>query len=98
MQVSSSVIIPPSWPPTWTTTHHDKDNKPTGEVETLEDVLKSDLIDNKIFMFMKCDGWRYMGFMGFDDLAFCNEIYHLLKYNVGLSIKDIGDLDLSFTV
>jgi hypothetical protein len=88
----------PSWPPKWTTTHHDKDDKPIGEVGTLESVMMSNLIDNKIFLFMQCEGLRYMGFMGFDDLPLCNELYRLLKSNVGLSIKEIGDLDLSHTL
>ena len=39
-----------------------------------------------------------MGFMGFDDPSFCSDIYRLLKSNVGLSIKEIGDLDLSYTL
>jgi hypothetical protein len=88
----------PSWPPKWTTTHLDKDDKPTGEVGILEDVMMSSLIDNKVFMFMQYQSLRYMGFMGFDDPPFCSEIYRLLKSNVGRPIKDIGDLDLSFTL
>ena len=88
----------PSWPPKWTTTHHDKDDKPIGEVGILEDVMTSDLIDNKVFMFIQHGGLRYMGFMIFDDPPFCYEIYHLLKSNLGRSIKEIGDIDLSYTL
>jgi len=40
-----------SWPPAWTTTRYDRDDKPIGEVGTLEDVVMTDLIDNKLFMF-----------------------------------------------
>ena len=87
-----------TWPPVWTTTHHDKDDKPIGEVGSLEDVMMSDLIDNKVFMFIEYQGLRYMGFMGFDDPPFCHEIYRLLKHNLGRSIKKIGDLDLSYTL
>lgn len=85
-----------SWPPRWTTTNHDKDDKPVGEVGILEDVVTSDLIDNKIFMFMQFYSFRYMGFLGFDDPAFCSQIHTLLKANIGRSIKDIGDLDVSY--
>jgi hypothetical protein len=88
----------PSWPPTWTTTHHDQNDKPTGEIGTLHQVLTSELLDNKIFLFIQFQGFRYMGFMGFDDLAFCSQIYALLKAHIGLSIKEIGDLDLSHTL
>ena len=87
-----------NWPPVWTTTDPDRDDKPIGEVGTLEDVLMSDIVDNKIFMFMEFQGFRYVGFMGFDDATFCRQICPLLKSKVGLSIKEIGDLDLSFTL
>jgi hypothetical protein len=85
----------PSWPPAWTTTRHDRDDKPIGEVGSLEDVMMSDLMNNKVFMFMQCDGLRYMGFMAFDDPIFCNAIYTLLQSNIGRSISEIGDLDVS---
>jgi hypothetical protein len=87
-----------SWPPSWTTTHPDRDDKPIGEVGALEDVVVSELIDNKVFMFIKYQGFRYMGFMGFDDPTFCSQIRTRLKANIGRSIKEIADLDLSFTL
>ena len=60
--------------------------------------MTSDLIKDKVFMFMQYDGLRYMGFMCFDDARFCSDIYILLKSKLGLSIKEIGDLDLSDTL
>jgi hypothetical protein len=39
-----------------------------------------------------------MGSMAFDDEGFCAEIYSVLKYRVGYSIKEIGDLDLAYTL
>jgi hypothetical protein len=87
-----------SWPPIWTTTRHDRDDKPTGEVGVLEDALMSKLIDNKVFMFIQYQGFRYMGFLGFDDPVFCSQIFILLKSKIGLSIKEIGDLDVSYTL
>jgi len=80
-----------NWPPRWTTTNHDHDDKPIGEVGNLEDVMMSDLINNKVFMFIRHRGCRYMGFMGFDDSIFCSQICSLLKANTGRSIKEIGD-------
>jgi hypothetical protein len=87
-----------TWPPLWTTTHQDKEDKPIGEVGNLEDVMMSYLTTNKVFMFMRYKDLRYMGFMIFDDPAFCYEIYRLLKSNLGRSIKEIGDMDLSYTL
>ena len=68
-----------TWPPIWTTTHHDKNDEPIGEVGILEDLVTSDHIDNRVFMFMQHQGFRYMDFMSFDDLQFCAEICILLK-------------------
>jgi hypothetical protein len=87
-----------TWPPLWTTTHHDQNDKPTGEIGTLEQVIVHELLDNKIFLFILFQSFRYMGFMSFDDLAFCSQIHTLLKANIGRSLKEIGDVDLSFTL
>ena len=46
---------------------------------------------------MDYDGCRYMGMLIFDDQIFCAEMFALLKANIGRSIKEIGDLDLSHT-
>jgi hypothetical protein len=87
-----------TWPPLWTTTHHDQNDKPTGEIGTLEQVIVHELLENKIFLFVQFQGFRYMGFMSFDDRAFCSQIQTLLRAHIGLSIKEIGDIDLSSTL
>jgi hypothetical protein len=87
-----------TWPPNWTTTHRNRDEKPIGEVGTLEDVMMSDLIPNKVFMWILWEDVRYMGFLSFDDVTFCSQIGTLLKANIGRSLKEIGDLDLSHTL
>jgi hypothetical protein len=60
--------------------------------------LMSDLITNKVFLTIQYEGNRYVGSMAFDDERFCYEIYTLLKSKLGLSIKEIGDIDLSYTL
>ena len=82
----------PSWPPTWTTTRLDANDRPTGEIGTLERAMMHALFDNKIFMFIQ---YRYMGSIHLDDRQFCHQIYTILQANVGRSIKEIGDLNLS---
>jgi hypothetical protein len=86
------------WPPIWTTTRRDPVDKPAGEIGTLEQVLMSPVVDNVVFLVIRHDGFRYMGSMGFDDPAFCRMIYTLLNSHIGLSIQEIGDLDLSHTL
>jgi len=57
--------------------------------------LISDLTDTKLFMFIEYQSFRYMGFIGFDDPAFCSQIHTSSKANIGRSIKELGDLDVS---
>ena len=86
----------PNWPPVWTTTKPDKSDRPTGEVGILEQVvMNNNLIENKVLMFMKVAGVRYMGILAFDDIAVCSQLYNLFKSKIGHSIKEIGDLDVS---
>jgi hypothetical protein len=87
-----------AWPPLWTTTRPHKKQKPWGEIGTLEQALMTEWFKNKIFVFIQYEGFRYMGLMQFDDPNFCYEIFCLLNTKLGLSMKDIGDLDLSFTL
>lgn len=87
-----------AWPPKWTTTRRDERDTPVGEIGTLEQALMHELFDNKIFLFIEHGGFRYMGFMQFDDPAFCSQIHNLLKANLGRTIEEIGDLDLFHTL
>jgi hypothetical protein len=86
-----------TWPPRWTTTRLDVNDTAIGEIGTLERTMIHQLLDNKIFLFIHYNGSRYMGLMQFDDRRFCSQIFKILQANVGHSIKDIGDLDLSHT-
>ena len=87
-----------SWPPRWIALRPEDDDKPEGEVGTLEDVTMNEVIGNKIFLFVMYLGYRYMGVMTFDDPEFCQFLHDVLKLNRGLSIKRIGDLDLYRTL
>jgi hypothetical protein len=87
-----------SWPPMWRTTHHDKNDKLAGEIGTLQQVLTNEFIDRKIYIFIDYQGRRYMGVMTCDNAPFWRGIYTLLNSKLGLSIKEIGDIDLSYTL
>jgi hypothetical protein len=66
-----------TWP-RWTTTQRDRDDRPIGEVGMLEDVMMSDLIDDRVFVFTQ-SRLPIHGFYELDDRPFCHEIYALLK-------------------
>ncbi len=88
----------PNWPPIWAKTHRGRESKPSGEIGTLEKPLRPEMFTNRLFVVIRHEGFRYMGSMAFDDPAFCYELYRLLKSHVGRSIKEIGDIDLSYTL
>ena len=86
-----------AWPPLWIRTNVPSD-KPRGEIGILLRVLKSEAIDNALFVWVDYGGSTYVGAMNFDDLTFCREIHRVLEFSVGLTIKEIGDLDFSYTL
>jgi hypothetical protein len=87
-----------SWPPTWTSARLAAAEGPIGEVGTLQQALLNNLMSTRIFLLINYQGSRYMGSMAFDNPEFCSEIYAVLNSHVGCSIKEIGDLDLSYTL
>ena len=86
-----------SWPPPWVSTTDIKD-RPRGEIGILKRVTTHSAIDNAIFLWIDYGDSTYIGSMYFDDFVFCHMIRNLLDAMIGVSIKEIGDLDLSFTL
>jgi hypothetical protein len=84
----------PSWPPAWQPVVRNN-GAVQGELGILEDVSMSDLIPNKIFLAMEHVSERYITVLAFDDAMFAKQLYPLLLENIGRSIREIGDLDLS---
>jgi hypothetical protein len=87
-----------NWPPKWTTTQNDPNDNVEGEVGILSEVLMNKLFKDKLYLIIEHEGRRYMAAVTFDDVAFCSQLYILLQSKVGLSIREIGDLDLSHTL
>jgi hypothetical protein len=85
----------PNWPPVWTPANP-RDDKPSlrGEIGALKYVLGQSS-ENTCFLLIAHDGGRYIGALLFDDRLFCQQICNLLQGCTGLTIKEIGDSDLS---
>jgi hypothetical protein len=81
------------WPPIWTNCQ-DPTDKPQGEIGNLQEVMMTEADDDILFIAIEYQGRRYIGAMGFDSPDLCFQISILLQSHIGLSIKDIGDLDL----
>jgi len=89
----------PSWPPVWIKGGIDWEvKKLKGEVGVLRHVLRHDKLPNKFFLVMEHENEQWMGCLVVADGTFCNQIVDLLKLHVGRSIKEIGDIDLTFTL
>ena len=82
-----------NWPPIWTN-RQDPTDKPQGEIGNLEDVWMTEAADDILFIAIEYQGRRYVGAMGFENPALCLQISFLLQSHIGLSIKEIGDIDL----
>jgi hypothetical protein len=87
-----------NWPPKWTTTRNDPNDRPRGEIGILTQVLKHTLFEDKLFLVIQHDHRRYMAALTFDDGAFCAQLYIMLKSKIGSSIREIGSLDVSHTL
>ena len=83
-----------NWPPVWCRTGV---QNLTAEIGTLVNA-DSDRSGKKCYLTIDFGNQRYLGTLLFSDDKMCWFITRTLKNRIGLSIKEIGDLDLSFTL
>ena len=83
-----------NWPPAWIWSGIGFDAQPCGEVGSLHDI-QIFRVDNRIVLLMAHRGVYYVGCLRFDDGASYQRIGAILRRQIGRSIKEIGDLDLS---
>ena len=88
----------PNWPPVWTQTTEKTTKSLKGELGTLNRIVMHDLISRSFFLLIEYEKEYYLGSLVFDDATFCKQIHDLLQNYIGSSIKDIGSIDLSFTL
>ena len=83
-----------NWPPVWCRTGEET---LSGEIGVLVNA-DSDRSGKKCYLTIDFESRRYLGTLLFSDEKMCWLITKTLKNRVGLSIKEIGDLDMSFTL
>ena len=89
----------PNWPPVWTNGKQPSGvKKIEGEIGILKFVMAHDRMPNRLFMFIEHEGERYTGCLLFNDRSFCRQIETILETEIGASIREIGDLDLTYTL
>jgi hypothetical protein len=96
-----------NWPPTWSKRRGGVDlfRRNTfkdvlhGEIGMLKEVIPSQIDPRtRIFLVMDLEGNSYMGTLLFGDAAFGLHITAVLRGQLGKLIKEIGDLELSYTL
>jgi len=88
----------PSWPPTWSPAKPRTDLKPLrGEIGRLSYTFAGAKPD-RFFLVIEHEGHPYVGCLFIEDRIFCAQIIPILEKQVGRTIKEIGDLELSFTL
>src|SRR5262245_3316529 len=88
----------PAWPPVWVQIKRQGERKLRGEVGFLSEVQLSPVTYARCFLTMEYEGDRFLGILIVDDSAFCRQICTFLNLHIGASIREIGDLDVSFTL
>ena len=70
-----------------------------GEIGVLTHVVPSKTEPHtRCYLLIDFKDERYMGTLLFDNAAFCCQVSNLLENHIGKLIKEIGDLDLSYTL
>jgi hypothetical protein len=89
----------PNWPPVWTLRNVGTVNTLKGEVGVLKYVdYDHDRNSNKCFLVIDHQSSLYTGCLIYQDRSFCNQIAHVMRTRIGRSIKEIGNIDLSYTL
>ena len=89
----------PNWPPVWTPRNIGIVKTLKGEVGVLKYVhYDDDGIANKCFLVIDYQSTTYTGCLICQDPSLSKQIAHVLCTQMGRSIEEIGDLDLSFTL
>ena len=86
------------WPPTWTRSRSNTVKTVRGDVGVLTFVFSRPKLSGKCYLVMDYEGETYVGCLIFESHVFCEQVGDLLRRHLKRSIKDIGDLDLSYTL
>ena len=86
-----------SWPPIWVHTRSLPYKTITGEIGVFTGTRVYEL-PTRLFVQMEHEQQPYVGLLLVKDAVFSRQLHEFLKNYIGLSIKEVGDLDLSHTL
>jgi hypothetical protein len=86
-----------AWPPVWSNPTRGGGAYATkrGEIGTLTNVSGNRVVPDMCFLYIEHDGESYCGALILDNAAFCSHLIPFLQQQIGKSISEIGDLDVS---
>jgi hypothetical protein len=86
------------WPPVWVSLDNEDERLFGREVGVLTEVREPLSRSNGIVLIMNHNDNRYGSILIFSDPAFRRQLFELLKDCIGLTIQQVGDIDLSHTL
>jgi hypothetical protein len=88
-----------SWPPVWTWIDGFENKYPRGEIGILRQVVPSNILPlERCFLYIEHEESQYVGYLLFDDRAFCNQIIKLLQNYCNRPIAEIGSIEVAHTL
>ena len=92
-----------NWPPVWSRGFTRRGlnlerESIRDEIGILRHATMVEQIPTRCFLFMEYDRRTYTGALLFDDAPFCRQIVQRLEFYIGCSIKEIGDIEVDFTL
>jgi len=88
-----------SWPPVWVWRNGNVTTNPKGEVGILLDVALSRVpAKSSCFLIMEHLGAEYIGALLMNDRNFCRLVFDALLQNRFRPLREIGAIDLSYTL
>jgi len=88
-----------NWRPVWIWIGGLENTHAKGEVGILKVATLSNIGSSyRCYLHIYYEGSVYIGCLLFDDEAFCRQVMELLKCHCNRSIRDIGSLDVTFTL
>src|SRR5262245_41937881 len=81
------------WPPVWVHTRSTPPKRREGEVGMLTGSACYKGALTRLYVRMEFENEPYLGCLLVHDAVFCNQLHEFLQKHIGLTIKEVGDLD-----
>jgi hypothetical protein len=84
-----------TWPPVWVNARQ-PNKQLIGAGGVFERSMFHEKTPDRLFLQIEFEGARYLGCLMARDSSFCRQLHSFLRNHIGKTVRDIGDLDVSF--